>query len=178
MWAVSLVISGLLVYLLLPLVALPSQTWSTRQAPLWARLSHHFPLLCSRPLCFRNPRLRLLSAAWVTRVLDGSSLLRGKRISCCSSATLGIWSQSSEVLPSLWAKVVVLGGERGLLHTRLSWPNPAMWSSHCRLWVSSLVYFISIPLLSLSITWLSCVRYSLLQCQETPSFAKGVNAFV
>ena len=59
------------------------------------------PALCSRPLCFRNPRLRLLSAAWVTRVLDGSSLLRGKRISCCSSATLGIWSQSSEVLPSL-----------------------------------------------------------------------------
>ena len=58
------------------------------------------PALHSRPPCFRNPRLQLLSASWVTSVLDGSSL-RGKLISCCSSATLGIWSQSSEVLPSL-----------------------------------------------------------------------------
>ena len=54
-WAVGLVISRLLVYLPLPLVALPSQTLSSRKVPALSSHVPPLPALCSHPLCFWNP---------------------------------------------------------------------------------------------------------------------------
>ena len=144
------------------------------RSQLWVRMSHHF-LLCAPVLSVSETRA---CSSFLPPWSASSHLLQGNFISCCSSATLGIWRESSEVLPSLLAssgvgwsmwvltrKVVVLGQLCDVvfpLQTEL-----ALWS----------VLFPSRCSGLASHDWAAFVT-TLLQCQETPSFTKGVSVFV
>lgn len=166
-WAVGLVISRLLVYLPLPLVALPSQTLSSRKVPALSSHVPPLPALCSHPLCFWNPCLQLISSALVSQQSSSARELHLMLQLCHAGDLERELGSPAKPLSKQWCWVVNVGS-----YTQGCRPGPALRCglpiADCELALWSVLFPSRCSGLA-SHDWAAFVT-TLLQCQETPSF--------